>query len=75
MEISGQLHAPAALSPGKKTPVPSEYEIGWALEPILDKRQISCTFYESNHDSSVELDVLVPNKKAKKNKYAHTEKK
>jgi hypothetical protein len=29
MEVSGQLHAPAALPPGKKPPVPTEQEAGW----------------------------------------------
>jgi hypothetical protein len=33
MEVSGQLHAPAALPPGKP-PVPSGYEAGWAPEPV-----------------------------------------
>lgn len=35
-------------------------------QSTLDKIQISCTFCESNHDSSVDFPVLVPNKKAKK---------
>jgi hypothetical protein len=30
MEVSGQLHDPAALHPEKETPVPT----GWALEPV-----------------------------------------
>jgi len=29
MEVSGQLHAPAALTPGKETLVPIGYETGW----------------------------------------------
>jgi hypothetical protein len=33
MEASGQCHAPAALYPGKRIPVPFGYEAGWALEP------------------------------------------
>jgi hypothetical protein len=31
MEVSGQLHAPAALSPQKETPVPT----GWAPELVV----------------------------------------
>jgi hypothetical protein len=31
---SGQLHAPAALSPGKKPPVPVEEEAGRTPEPV-----------------------------------------
>jgi len=28
MEVSGQLHAPAALPPGKKPPVPNGWGVG-----------------------------------------------
>jgi hypothetical protein len=34
MEVSGQLHAPAALPPGKETPVSTGYEAEWAPEPF-----------------------------------------
>jgi hypothetical protein len=34
MEVSGQLHAPAALPPGKEPLVPIRYEAGWAPEPF-----------------------------------------
>jgi len=43
MELSGELHAPTAL-----LPVPTEYEAGWAPEPV-------CTRWprrESNLDRS-----------------------
>jgi hypothetical protein len=33
MEVSSQLHAPAALAPGKKPPIPVGQEAGWAPEP------------------------------------------
>jgi hypothetical protein len=33
MEVSGQLHAPAALLPGKQPLVPIRKEAGWAPEP------------------------------------------
>jgi hypothetical protein len=29
MEVSGQLHAP-----GKETPIPIGYEVGWTPEPV-----------------------------------------
>jgi hypothetical protein len=32
MEVSGQLHAPDALPPGKEPPVPIGQEAGWAPE-------------------------------------------
>jgi len=32
MEVSGQLHAPAALPPGKEPLVPVEYEAGWPMK-------------------------------------------
>jgi hypothetical protein len=31
--LSGKLHILVGLAPGKKQPVPSEYEVGWAPEP------------------------------------------
>jgi hypothetical protein len=31
MELSGQIHAPAALSRGKEAPVPILCEAGWTL--------------------------------------------
>jgi hypothetical protein len=32
--VSGQLHALAALPPGKEPPVPIGYEVGWTPEPV-----------------------------------------
>jgi len=32
MEMSGQLHGPAALPPGKESPVPIGQEAGWVTE-------------------------------------------
>jgi hypothetical protein len=45
MEVVGQIHAPAALSPEKEPPVPIGYEAGWASEPVwtLWRRETSCT--------------------------------
>jgi hypothetical protein len=34
MEVSGQLHAPVALLPGKEPLVPIGQEAGWAPEPF-----------------------------------------
>jgi hypothetical protein len=34
MEVSGQLHTPVALLPGKKPPVPFEKNVGWIPEPV-----------------------------------------
>jgi hypothetical protein len=39
VEVSGQLHAPAALSPRKGPQVPIEQEAGWAPEPIWTWRK------------------------------------
>jgi len=38
MEVSDQLQAPAALLP-EKTPVPTEWEAGWAPEPLWRKEK------------------------------------
>jgi hypothetical protein len=35
MEMSGQLHASAALPSGKQKPVAVIQEAGWAPEPVL----------------------------------------
>jgi hypothetical protein len=34
--VNSQIHAPAALPPGKKPSVPIIYEGGWTPEPIFD---------------------------------------
>jgi hypothetical protein len=34
MEVNGQLHAPAALTPGKELPVPIGEEAGWAPQSV-----------------------------------------
>jgi hypothetical protein len=38
MGVSGQRHAPAALYPRERTPVPTVQEAGWASEPVLIQR-------------------------------------
>jgi hypothetical protein len=38
MRVSGQRHAPAALPPGKGSPVPIGQEAGWAPEPVWTQR-------------------------------------
>jgi hypothetical protein len=45
LEVCGQLHAPAALPPGKEPPVPIGQEAGCAPEPVwtLWRREKSCT--------------------------------
>jgi hypothetical protein len=50
MEVSGQLHAPAALTPGQEPPAPNVYEAGWAPEPVwtLWRREKSCSCRQSN---------------------------
>jgi hypothetical protein len=37
--VSAQRHAPAALYPRERTPVPFEQEVGWASELV---RTLSC---------------------------------
>jgi hypothetical protein len=38
MGVSGQRYAPAALPPGKRPPVPTVQEAGWASEPVWTQR-------------------------------------
>jgi hypothetical protein len=35
MEANGQLHGPAALSPGEQTPVTIGEDAGWTPEPVM----------------------------------------
>jgi hypothetical protein len=55
MEVSGQLHASAALSPGKEPLVLIGQEAGWALRAVLDAvmRKIPNTHWESNSGTSI----------------------
>jgi hypothetical protein len=54
-EVSGQLHAPAALPPEKEPPVPIRYEVGWVPEPVwtMWRRKNSWLYRDSNSDPSV----------------------
>jgi hypothetical protein len=55
MDLSGQLHAPAALSTGNQPPVSTAQEAGWVPEPVwtLWRREKSfAPAWESKPDSS-----------------------
>jgi hypothetical protein len=41
MEASGQFHAPAALLPGKGSPVPIRKKAGQALEPAWTEKSLT----------------------------------
>jgi hypothetical protein len=61
MEMSGQLHAPAALTPRKKHVVPIGQEAGWSPEPGLDamvKKKIPSPRRESNPDHPIVQPVV-----------------
>jgi hypothetical protein len=53
--VSGQLHAPAALPPGKEPPVPIGSEVGWTPEPVwmIWSTENSWPYRDSNSDPSV----------------------
>jgi hypothetical protein len=53
--MSGQFHAPAALSPGKEPPVPIGYEVGWTPEPVWTtwRSKNSSPHRDSNSDPLV----------------------
>jgi hypothetical protein len=55
LEVSGQLHATAALPPGKEPLVPIVYEVGWTSEPVwkIWRRENYCPYRDSNSDPSV----------------------
>jgi len=61
MEMSDQLHAPAALSQRSKSRIPIWYEAGWVPRADLDavvKRKIACPFCESNPGRPVVQSVV-----------------
>jgi hypothetical protein len=53
-EVSGQLHAPAALPPGKEPPLSIGQKAGWAPEPVWTtwRRENSWPYRDSNSDHS-----------------------
>jgi hypothetical protein len=64
LELSGKLHALAALLPGKKNPVPIGYEAGWASEPVWTtwRGEKSCLYRDVNsYPSAVQnVSVVIP---------------
>jgi hypothetical protein len=65
MEVSGELHAPAALPPGKKAQMSITYEAGWAPEPVrsLCRREkfISLAEYQPRfHGRSAHILLTIP---------------
>jgi hypothetical protein len=59
MEVSGQLHAPAALPAGKEPLVPTGYEDGWASEPFW-KRWCRKKFPAPAKESSPNTPIVQP---------------
>jgi len=53
--VSGQLHASAALPPGKELPVLVEQEAGW--DPAVSKRRSPCHCWESNPGHSARMEM------------------
>jgi hypothetical protein len=55
LEVSGQLHAPIALSPAKEPPVPIGYKVVWTPEPVWTtwRRENSWPYRNTNSDPSV----------------------
>jgi hypothetical protein len=50
--VSGQLHPPAALSPGKEPPVPIAQKAGWTPESVWTKWRRKKFYRNSNPDPS-----------------------
>jgi hypothetical protein len=55
LEVSGHLHALAALSPGKERPGPSDQEVGWIPGPVwaIRRSENSWCCRDSNSNPSV----------------------
>jgi hypothetical protein len=59
MEVSGQLHAPTALSPRKNTRHPLSMRLGWP-QSRHGRCGVSCHCRESNPSSSAVQPVVMP---------------
>jgi hypothetical protein len=56
MDVSGELHAMAALPPGKEPPIPIGLEARWTIEPLWklwEREKKLCFCWESNMDRPV----------------------
>jgi hypothetical protein len=74
MEVSGQLHAPAALPPGKEPLVPIGQEAGWAPEPFwMQCLNGSGVKRKYNGSTLVELEVIKEVDRKEKSKKKHIE--
>jgi hypothetical protein len=51
MGLGGQRYVPVALSPGKRPDI-TVYGAGWASEPVMKKKKISCANRGSNPEPS-----------------------
>jgi hypothetical protein len=58
MGVSGQRHAPAALYPGERTPVPIGQEAGWATEPVWTQRLEEKSFVSTGDRTPVVQSVV-----------------
>jgi hypothetical protein len=58
--VSGQLHAPAALPPGKEPPIYNGKEAVWTAEPVWTtwRNKNSCPHRDSISDSLVVQPVI-----------------
>jgi hypothetical protein len=60
LEVSGQLHAPATLSLGKKLQVPIRQDAGWAPDVDGVVKRKSWPYRDSNSDPSFVKPVASP---------------
>jgi hypothetical protein len=56
--VSGQRHAPAALYPRERTPVPIGQEAGWAPEPVWTQRLEEKSFVSAEDRTPVVQSVV-----------------
>jgi hypothetical protein len=61
VEISGQLHAPATLAPGKEMLAPIGEEAGWTPEPVWTtlRSEKSSSYRDWNSELSVVQPVAI----------------
>jgi hypothetical protein len=59
MVVSGQRHAPAALKPRERIPVPIVQEAGWASEPVWTQR-LEEKFFRLCRGTNLDRPVIQP---------------
>jgi hypothetical protein len=59
MEVSGQVHIPAALPPGKEPLVPIGQEAGWVPEPFWTRWRVGNACCEKGGTGGIGIRIIL----------------